>query len=112
MPQAPMRPIKGVQYIHTDLMNAAASRAAIAEHADITHIFFCGRAPHDDRGRESIESNLAILGNVIDAAAAASKHLTHVNLVQGGKYYGVHVGPFPNPAREDDPRTVTPEFLL
>ena len=106
----PKHPIKGIQYIHTDLMNADACRTAIAGHTDITHVFFCGRAPHDDRGRESIENNLIILGNVIDAAAAASRHLAHVNLVQGGKYYGVHVGPFPNPAREDDPRTVTPNF--
>src|SRR5215470_2306646 len=89
----PKRPIKGVQYVHTDLMNAAACRAAIAEHTGITHVFFCGRAPHDDRGRESIDNNVAILGNIIDATAAASKHLAHVNVVQGGKYYGVHLGP-------------------
>jgi len=106
----PKRPIKGISYIHTDLMHAAACRTAIAGHTDITQVFFCGRAPHDDRGRESIENNVAILGNVIDAAAAASKHLAHVNLVQGGKYYGVHVGPFANPAREDDPRSITPNF--
>jgi len=104
------RPIAGVEYVYADLMDAAAARAALEPHADITHAFFCGRAPHDDRGRESIDNNVAILGNLIDAAEAVSKKLAHVNLVQGGKYYGVHVGPFPNPAREDDPRTITPNF--
>lgn len=106
----PTRPISGVEYILADLMDANAARAAIAPCADVTHVFFCGRAPHDDRGRESIANNVAILGNLIDAAEAASKRLRHVNLVQGGKYYGVHVGPFPNPAREDDARSITPNF--
>lgn len=104
------RPIAGVEYVYADLMDAKAARAALQPHAAITHVFFCGRAPHDDRGRESIENNVVILANLIDAAEASSKHLRHVNLVQGGKYYGVHVGPFPNPAREDDPRTITPNF--
>lgn len=106
----PARPIEGVEYIYADLMDARAARAALKPHAGITHVFFCGRAPHDDRGRESIENNVTILANLIDAAEAASAKLAHVNLVQGGKYYGVHVGAFPNPAREDDPRTITPNF--
>ena len=33
-----------------------------------------------------------------------------MHLVQGGKVYGVHVGPFPTPAREDDPRAVIENF--
>ena len=106
----PARPIAGVEYIYADLMDVTAARAALKPHAGISHVFFCGRAPHDDRGRESIENNVAILANLIDAAEAASTKLAHVNLVQGGKYYGVHVGAFPNPAREDDPRTITPNF--
>lgn len=103
-------PIEGVTYVHTDLMKPADCVPALAAHRDLTHVFFCGRAPHDDRGRESIENNVTILANLIDAAEAASSRLRHVNLVQGGKYYGVHVGAFPNPAREDDPRTITPNF--
>jgi nucleoside-diphosphate-sugar epimerase len=106
----PARPIAGVEYILADLMDAKAARTAIAPHGDITHVFFCGRAPHDDRGRESVENNVIILANLIDAAEAASAKLAHVNLVQGGKYYGVHLGAFPNPAREDDSRTATPNF--
>ena len=106
----PAHPVDGVTYVLADLMDGAAARTALAAHRDVTHAFFAGRAPHDDRGRESIVNNVVILDNLIDAIEAASPALRHVNLVQGGKYYGVHVGPFPNPAREDDPRTVTPNF--
>jgi nucleoside-diphosphate-sugar epimerase len=106
----PLGPIKGIEYIHTDLMNAAACRRPLPG----TRI---------SRTSSSADARRMMIG-----AAKASRttspfwatsstpqqqlrrHLAHVNLVQGGKYYGVHVGPFPNPAREDDARTVTPNF--
>ena len=43
-------------------------------------------------------------------SAAERGPLRHVHLVQGGKVYGVHVGPFPTPAREDDPRVAIENF--
>ncbi len=104
------QPWPGVEYIHADMTDAAACRGAFRGHDDVTHLVYCGRASHDDQGRESVSGNLALLRNVLEATSAASTALRHVHLVQGGKYYGVHVGPFPTPAREDDARCVVSNF--
>ena len=107
---APQSPLPGTNYVHADMTDAEACRVALEPHNDVTHLFYCARASHDDQGRESVQNNLDLLGNVLDAGAAASPVLSHVHVVQGGKYYGVHVGPFPTPAREDDPRNVVSNF--
>lgn len=106
----PQRARAGVSFIHADMSDAAACASALAAHRDITHLFYCGRAPHDDRGRESVEGNRAMLASVIAAVERVAPSLKHVHLVQGGKYYGVHIGPFPTPAEEDDPRAVVDNF--
>ena len=106
----PASPLPGVDYIHADMTNEEACRAALKHYGDITHLFYCARAAHDDLGRESVQNNLDLLSNVLNATSMASPELRHVHLVQGGKYYGVHVGPFPTPAREDDKRNVVSNF--
>lgn len=103
-------PVPGVDYIHTDMTDAQACRDSLRQQDDVTHLFYCARAAHDDQGRESVQNNLDLLSNILDAVSATSPALHHVHLVQGGKYYGVHLGPFPTPAREDDPRTVVSNF--
>ncbi|MDH3664782.1 MAG: SDR family oxidoreductase [Alphaproteobacteria bacterium] len=107
---SPATPTSGVDLIHADMTDPDACRNALEPHDDITHLFYCGRAAHDDLGRENVQSNLDLLCHVLDAVSAASPGLGHVHLVQGGKYYGVHLGPFPTPAREDDARTVVSNF--
>jgi nucleoside-diphosphate-sugar epimerase len=106
----PVQPAARVAYVQGDMMDVDAAAKAIAAHADITHLFYCGRAPHDDKARENVAGNLAILDAVVRATERVSSKLRHVHLVQGGKYYGVHFGPFPTPAREDDPRAVVDNF--
>ncbi|MGI9419299.1 MAG: SDR family oxidoreductase [Geminicoccaceae bacterium] len=106
----PGSPLAGVDYLHADMTDAVACRDLLRPHDDIIHLLYCGRAAHDDLGRESVRNNVDLLTNVLDAILAASPALDHVHLVQGGKYYGVHVGPFPTPAREDDPRAVVSNF--
>lgn len=59
-----------------------------------------------------IEPNLRILANVVDALERAAHGLEHVTLMQGGKAYGCHLGPFVTPAREDDPRHMPPNFYF
>ncbi len=103
-------PLSEVDYVHADMTDAHVCREALSRHDDVTHLFYCARAAHDDLGRESVQNNLDLLSNILDAVSAASPALRHVHLVQGGKYYGVHIGPFPTPAREDDPRTVVSNF--
>ncbi|MGR3425071.1 MAG: SDR family oxidoreductase [Sagittula sp.] len=62
-------------------------------------------------GNDHTEINLRMLTNVIEGTdRAAGDTLRHVTLMQGGKAYGAHLGPFRMPAREDDPRVMPPNF--
>ena len=105
---APTDPIDGVEYVQTDLSDADRCRQALARLGEATHLFYCARATHQEQTLEDAATNVALLDNVLGAAERGP--LRHVHLVQGGKVYGVHVGPFPTPAREDDPRAVIENF--
>ena len=75
----------------------------------MTHIFY---SAYVERATwtEAVPPNLAMLGNLLDAVEPASPELAHINLMQGTKWYGNHLGPFKTPAREDDPRHMPPNF--
>ncbi len=59
---------------------------------------------------ESVDDNVDMLRNVINASESTAHSLQHIHLVEGGKWYGQHLGPYPNPAQEDDPRHMPPNF--
>lgn len=106
------RPTRGrATYLPVDLLDAAAVTATVTTLPAITHVFYAARAKHGEGGSESVAENVAMLRNVLDAATAShSGSLQHVHLVEGGKWYGQHLGPYPTPAREDDPRHLPPNF--
>ncbi len=58
---------------------------------------------------ESVAENVAMFDAVLDAVVDFPA-LQHFHLVEGGKWYGMHLGPFPTPADEDDPRHMPPNF--
>jgi nucleoside-diphosphate-sugar epimerase len=99
-----------VRYVNTDLLDAASVRAALAGVPGITHIFYAARAKFREGGTESVAENVAMLRNLLDAAEPHGATLEHVHLVEGGKWYGQHLGPYPTPSREDDPRHMPPNF--
>ena len=76
----------------------------------MTHAFFAARAPFREGGVEDVEANVAMLAATLDALETRSKALTHVHLLEGIKWYGMHLGPYPTPSREDDPRHPPPNF--
>ncbi|HJP79389.1 MAG TPA: SDR family oxidoreductase [Pseudonocardiaceae bacterium] len=100
----------GVVAVTADLLDAAATRAAI-EPVQPTHVFFCTwqRRPTEAENRAV---NTAMLGNVLDAA---NGRLEHVALVTGLKHY---LGPFEayartpmeTPFREEQPRLNVDNF--
>ena len=101
----PAQPVAGVTYVSCDLAApVSACAAALAKHPPVTHVFYCARVTHSDEPVESVGENLQLLRTVTEAAGRVSRKLRHVHLVQGGKYYGVHLGPFPTPAREGQGR--------
>jgi nucleoside-diphosphate-sugar epimerase len=99
-----------LSFVRADLLDLDDSTRALRGCRSITHVFYTGRAKHGEGGVESVAENAAMLRNTLDAIEPAAPDLAHVHLVQGGKYYGAHLGPFPTPAREDDPRHMPPNF--
>lgn len=106
----PANPIRNVSYLQCDLGDPEACANALVASPPVTHVLYCARVTHSEQPVESISENLRLLENVVNAAEASSTELEHVHLVQGGKYYGVHLGPFPTPAREGRGRCSPPNF--
>ncbi|HEY3679865.1 MAG TPA: SDR family oxidoreductase [Bradyrhizobium sp.] len=105
-------PSQGAPFTHitADLADPASCRRALAAIEPVTHAFFAARAPFREGGVEDVESNLAMLRAVLDALETRADALTHVHLLEGIKWYGMHIGPYPTPSREDDPRHLPPNF--
>ena len=97
------------RHIAVDLLDARATAAALAQPFGITHVFY---ASYIERGSfaGSGRANVAMLTHLLDAVLPASPALVHVNLMQGTKWYGSHLGPFKTPAQESDPRAAPPNF--
>jgi nucleoside-diphosphate-sugar epimerase len=100
----------GVTRLSADLTDVENCRKALQPFPGITHVFYCARAKHGEGGVESVEENVAMLRSMIDASEHAARDLRHIHLVEGGKWYGQHLGRYPNPAHEDDSRHMPPNF--
>ena len=104
------KPDGAADWITADLNDAAGLAAALATRPDLTHIVYASRAPHGETGVEDVGANVAMLRNLLDAAEASLPRFAHIHMIHGGKWYGLHIGPFRTPAREDDPRHMPPNF--
>lgn len=100
---------EGVSMIEVDLLDRAACQAKIGELKDVTHVFFSAYLERPTFA-EQVGPNLAMLSNLIDVVERSAPDFSRVVIVQGVKYYGVHLGPFKTPAAEDDPRHMPPNF--
>jgi nucleoside-diphosphate-sugar epimerase len=100
-----------VRHVSVDLLDADDTRRALADLGAVTHVFY---AAYQDRPSfaELVEPNQRMLVNVLQAIEPVAAGLRHVQLMQGYKVYGAHLGPFKTPAREDDPPHMPPEFNL
>jgi nucleoside-diphosphate-sugar epimerase len=98
-----------VRHVNVDLLDAEDTRRALVGLDDVTHVFY---AAYQDRPSfaELVEPNQRMLVNVLEAIEPVAAGLRHVQLMQGYKVYGAHLGPFKTPAREDDPLHMPPEF--
>jgi nucleoside-diphosphate-sugar epimerase len=106
------RPVEGLENvipISADLLSLEDTRQMLGGLADVTHVIF-GAYVAKDTPKERSDVNVALLRNLMDVVEASSPNLEHVTLYQGGKAYGADLGPFKTPAREDDPRLMSPNF--
>ncbi|HLY81122.1 MAG TPA: NAD-dependent epimerase/dehydratase family protein, partial [Caulobacteraceae bacterium] len=99
----------GYQHIALDLMDAAACRAAAERFGEVTHVVYAAlfEKPGLIPGwyeQDQMQTNLAMMRNLMDPLRAAASGLRHVSVLQGTKAYGAHVHPLAVPAREDAPR--------
>ncbi|WP_288583152.1 SDR family oxidoreductase [uncultured Methylobacterium sp.] len=98
--------------VAVDLTDAAATRSALADAHEVTHLFYAALAPQLGLAEEA-QVNGAMLRHVLDGLEAAGAPLERVVLYQGAKVYGVHLGPVPSPFYEDEnPRHIGPNFYF
>lgn len=103
-------PVGGFRHLALDLTDAEACRRALAEVPQVTHVVYAALFEKPGliagwRERDQMETNLAMLRNLLEPLGETAKGLRHVTLLQGTKAYGVHVQPqIPIPARERAPR--------
>jgi nucleoside-diphosphate-sugar epimerase len=96
-------------HVGVDLMNAAECKGKLGHLSDVTHIFFAALAANREIAQAAID-NLALLRNLVEAVEPVAGGLEHIHAMHGTKWYGMHLGPFKTPAREDDPRHLPPNF--
>ncbi|MBA8837490.1 NAD-dependent epimerase/dehydratase family protein [Ochrobactrum sp. RH2CCR150] len=97
------------EHISVDLLDKADTASKLGTVDGTTHIVYAAYKELPTR-HELVAPNLAMLCNIVKTVEQTSPSLQHVTLMQGGKAYGCHLGPFPTPAREDDPRHISPNF--
>ncbi|MEI8304967.1 MAG: NAD-dependent epimerase/dehydratase family protein [Burkholderiales bacterium] len=97
------------RHLPVDLTDPADCARAAQAMPPVTHLAYA--ALHEKPGlvrgwreTDQMQTNLAMLRNLIEALLAAGHRLQHVSLLQGTKAYGVHLHPVAVPAREDGPR--------
>lgn len=97
------------EHISVDLMNPDDCENKLSSLNDVSHIVYAAYQELPTLAA-LVAPNLAMLRNLVETVERSSPGLRHVTLMQGGKAYGCHLGPFPTPGREDDPRHMGPNF--
>jgi nucleoside-diphosphate-sugar epimerase len=97
------------RFVSVDLSDRDDAHAKLAALDQTTHVFYAAYQAMPTYADE-VAPNVTLLANAVDALVAAAPGLQHVNLMEGGKWYGCHLGPFRTPAVEDDPRHMPPNF--
>ena len=107
LPGAPFRPL--------DLTSPSdCKQIAESTLSDVTHLVYAAlfEKPGLISGwqeQDQMQTNLAMLCNLLDPLKASSK-LRHITLLQGTKAYGAHVNPMKIPGLESDPRDLHENF--
>jgi nucleoside-diphosphate-sugar epimerase len=106
-----------IEFVSVDLRDADATRAALEPLTDITHIAYT--ALHEKlelvegwSSKDQIETNNAMLRNVLEPIMHTAADFQHISILQGTKIYGVHLHPIPIPARERDARADHDNFFF
>ena len=98
-----------VRHLSLDLCDSAACRAAAGAFAEVTHVVYA--ALYEKPGlyagwfeQDQMDTNLAMMRNLMEPLFEAARGLRHVSVLQGTKAYGAHLHQIAVPARERSPR--------
>ena len=97
------------EHIALDLLDEAACAAAASRFAGVTHLVYAAlfEKPGLVAGwfeQDQMQTNLAMMRNLVGPLLAAAPGLKHMSVLQGTKAYGAHVHRMKIPAREASPR--------
>ncbi|MGI9053916.1 MAG: SDR family oxidoreductase [Ilumatobacteraceae bacterium] len=97
------------RHLPLDLRDEAACEDAAKDLAAVTHVVYT--AVYEKPGLipgwsepDQMETNLAMLRNLMEPLRRSAAGLQHVSLLQGTKAYGIHLHPMRIPGRERQPR--------
>jgi len=97
------------EHIAADLTDPSDCRGKLGGLRGVSHVFFAAYLELQDP-QKHVEINTGMLVNLVESIEAISPTLEHVNLVEGSKWYGNHLGPYKTPARETDARHMPPNM--
>ena len=106
-----------IEFLSVDLQDQEAARAAFEPLTDVTHIAYTALHENPDlvagwSSMEQIDTNNAMLRNVVEPILVNTKDFQHIGILQGTKVYGVHLHPIPIPARESDADHAHANFFI
>jgi nucleoside-diphosphate-sugar epimerase len=105
-------------FISIDLRDEEATREGVSPLTNVTHVAYAAIYENADdlvggwSNADQIETNNAMLRNLIEPLVAGRSALKHVSIRQGTKAYGVHLHPIAIPARESDRRDNHANFFF
>ena len=108
---------RNIDFLSVDLRDREKSRAAFEPLTDVTHIAYTALHEKPElvagwSSKDQIETNNAMLRNVVEPIVRGASNFQHISILQGTKVYGVHLHPIPIPAREHDARKDHPNFFF
>ena len=98
-----------VKHISVDLLNSEDIKLKLATVRNITHLFFGAYIDKKDAAEKSTV-NVQLLRGILEYLDDRVPSFKHITIFQGGKAYGSDLGPYKTPAREDDPRLMSPNY--
>src|ERR1700730_13777457 len=108
---------RGIEVLSVDLEDREGARGSLEPLTDITHIAYTALHEKPElvagwSSKDQIETNNAMLRNVVEPIVRTASNFQHISILQGTKVYGVHLDPIPIPARERDARKDHENFFF
>lgn len=97
------------EHVAVDLTNPEACARVTAAYPDTTHVVYAALYEKPGliagwRETDQMQTNLAMLRNLLEPLQEAAPGLRHISVLQGTKAYGAHVQPMRVPGKEREPR--------